>query len=116
MVESKVEVVEKKSIDEATTKVFEEDKRKRNEDTLNNDASPIDTYVLGWSKKYPFTSGHLLVDECGLGLYVPSNPNKVAKLKNCRFDKVTEMIVQRQTRKVPFTSPLLVVTNTPMEK
>jgi hypothetical protein len=74
-------------------------KKKKDEEALNNDASPMDTDILETSTKFPLTSGHLQVSEMELGLHTPYKPNKVVNLKKFRFDKATGRIVQQQTRK-----------------
>jgi hypothetical protein len=71
----------KRATNEVVMKEVEEEKRKRDEDTLKNDFSTMDIDKIGSLAEFPLTSGHLPIKKIGLGLYTPSKPNKVEYLK-----------------------------------
>jgi hypothetical protein len=54
----------------------------------------MDTNILESPIEAPLSSGHLQVDELGLGLYKPSKPQKVENMNKLWFHKAIGVIVQ----------------------
>jgi hypothetical protein len=75
--------------------------RKKDEEALNNDASPMETNISGSLEDIPLTGDYFLVDEILLGLHTPYRIIKVVNLKKFRFEKSTGKIVQQQNQEDP---------------
>jgi hypothetical protein len=79
--------ITKRKANEVATKEVEEEQQKRDEEALNNDASPMDTDLLESSMEVPSSQPQFSGME--LGLHTPYKPSKVSNLKKFRYDKAT---------------------------